>query len=209
MKHRIILINQTWGIFMDFNEVLKKRRSCRKFGNGQIAKAELDEILLAGINSPVGSNLCRDVHITVVQDKNVLEALCAASNKRLQDRVTLKKLTEEIDSEKDTPTMVPFYGAPAVIIVSHRKQDLQPGIEYANVTSVVHTMHLAATNIGLGSVYVWGILEAMRLFPELDNSALLNLPDGFSPLMGLMVGYPVKPPPERELKKDKIAVNYI
>ncbi|MDR2356984.1 MAG: nitroreductase family protein, partial [Oscillospiraceae bacterium] len=158
---------------MEFNEILKKRRSCRKFADAQITKAELDEILLAGINAPVGSNLCRDIHITVVQDRNVLEALCAASNKRLQDRATLRKLTEEIDSEKDTPTAVPFYGAPTVVIVSHRTQDLQPGIEYANVTSVVQTMHLAATNIGLGSVYVWGILEAMRLFPELDNSALL------------------------------------
>ena len=52
-------------------------------------------------------------------------------------------------------------------------------------------------------------LESMREDPELDNSALLNLPEGFSPLLGLAVGYPAEPPRERELKMDKITVNRI
>ena len=51
-------------------------------------------------------------------------------------------------------------------------------------------MHLAATALGLGSVFMWGSLEAMRVIPELDNTSILNLPEGFEPLIGLAVGYP-------------------
>jgi nitroreductase len=199
---------------MEFDKVLKMRRSCRKFRDAEITKAELDAILLAGCSAPVGSNLYRDVHITVIQDKTVLEKLSAATVRRMQDplmREKMKKIIGEMAerAQEAAPAVIPFYGAPAVIIVSHRNQDLQPGIEYANVTSIIQTMHLAATNMGLGSVFIWGILESMRIYPDLDKSALLNLPDGFSPLMGLSVGYPVKPLEERGLKQDNIAVNFI
>jgi nitroreductase len=199
---------------MEFSKVLEMRHSSRKFRDVQITKAEIDAILLAGCNAPVGSNLYRDVHITVVQDKTVLEKLNAATFRRMQDpqmRQKLEKIIGEMSerAKESAPAAVPFYGAPTVILVSHRNQDLQPGIEYANVTSIVQIMHLAATNLGLGSVFVWGILESMRMYPDLDRSALLNLPDGFSPLMGLIVGYPVKPLEERELKADKISINFI
>jgi len=195
---------------MEFNKVLRERRSTRKYSSEQITKAELDEILLAGINAPIGSNLYKDIHITVIQDKDVMAKMCAAANLRLKDRAVYEKLAGEIIAGgKELPQPIPFYGAPTVIIVSHRAQTIQPGIEYANVTSVVHTMHLAATNLGLGSVYVWGILESMRLNPELDRTALLNLPDDFFPLMGLMVGYPANPLVEQDFIPEKIPVNYI
>lgn len=93
--------------------------------------------------------------------------------------------------------------------MSHRRQDLQPGIEWANVTSVTSVMHLEATNLGLGSVFMWGALESMRLFPELDHTALLELPGGFAPLIGLAVGYPAKPLEAGKKRHGPIAVNFI
>ncbi len=170
---------------MDFDEVLKRRRSSRRFQDAQIKKAELDQILLAGCSAPVGSNLYRDLHMTVVQNKKILHALNAAFEKRLQDREAMKKIAGDMPrTARDVSAILPFYGAPTVIILSHRRQDLQPGIEYANTSCVAMAMHLAAANLGLGSVLAWGVFEAMRIFPELDNSALLGLPEGFVPLMG-------------------------
>jgi nitroreductase len=195
---------------MDFDEVLIRRRSNRRFKDEQIKKAELDRLLLAGCSAPVGSNLYRDLHMTVVQDKKILHALNAAFGKRLQDREAVKKITGDMPrTARDAAAILPFYGAPTVIILSHRSQELQPGIEYANTACVAMAMHLAAVNLGLGSVLAWGALEAMRIYPELDNSALLGLPEGFVPLMGLMVGYPAAPPAARDLDPEKIAVDYI
>jgi nitroreductase len=70
-------------------------------------------------------------------------------------------------------------------------------------------MHLAATELGLGSVFMWGSLEAMREIPELDHTAVLDLPDGFEPLIGIAIGHPEQELSARDLKADKISVNYL
>ncbi|MDR2301152.1 MAG: nitroreductase family protein [Deltaproteobacteria bacterium] len=195
---------------MDFDEVLRKRRSTRAFLDEPISDGELEAVLLAGSNAPVGSNLSRDVHLIVLTDKIVMESLSEANRRRMADGAFREKVIGDIDlADGQAPLPKPFYGAPVVIIVSHRRQDFQPGIEYANVTSVVHTMHLAATNLGLGSVYVWGILEAMRVRPELDRTAALGLPEGFEPLMGLALGRPRLPLKDRPPKVGKLTVNRV
>jgi hypothetical protein len=38
---------------------------------------------------------------------------------------------------------------------------------------------------------------------------LLNVPEGFSPLLGIAIGYPAKAPRIRELKADRIKTGYI
>jgi nitroreductase len=195
---------------MDFDEVLRKRRSTRAFLDEPISEGELEAVLLAGSNAPVGSNLHGDLHLTVLTDKTVMASLCQANQRRMADKAFTEKVIGEINLADDqAPQAKPFYGAPVVIIVSHRRQDLQPGIEYANVTSLVQTMHLAATNLGLGSVYVWGILEAMRVMPELDGTAALGLPEDFEPLMGLMLGHPRRPLKDRPPTLGKIKVNRV
>jgi nitroreductase len=196
---------------VDFDEVLRRRRSTRTFLAGPVPDPELQAVLLAGSNAPIGSNLVRDVHLTVLTDKEIMRSLCEANQERMTaDKVFSERVAGEIvKAGFDPPRREPFYGAPAVIIVSHRRQDLQPGIEFANCAVVVHTMHLAATNLGLGSVYVWGILEAMRVRPELNRTALLGLPENFEPLMGLMLGRPRTPLKERDLKAGKLPVNHV
>ena len=130
--------------------------------------------------------------------------LCEAAWKRFSTKQKAEEIAGDTLDKSDNspldrrPNL--FYGAPTVIFVSHRKQDLQPGIEWANVTSVVNQMHLAATDLGLGSVYMWGALESMRMIPELDHTELLQLPEDFEPLIALAVGYPAKELEAREMR---------
>jgi nitroreductase len=196
--------------FMDYFELLRHRKSTRKFTNEQISQDDLSKILATANAAPVGSNLYNDLHLTVVQNRSVLDKLSEAAIKRWEDKVKMKKIVG------DTPNIVfsqkaidPFYGAPTVIFVSHRKQDLQPGIEFSNVACATYSMHLAATALGLGSVFMWGSLEAMREIPELDNTAVLNLPANFEPLIGIAIGYPQEVFSGRNLETDKISVNHI
>ena len=58
---------------------------------------------------------------------------------------------------------------------------------------IANQMHLAATDLGLGSVYMWGALESVLMIPALDHTERLKLPDDFAPLIALAVGYPEKP----------------
>lgn len=193
---------------MDYFELLRYRKSTRKFTKEQISKNNLSDILAAANSAPVGSNLYKDVHLTVIQNRDVLDKLSVAAAKRREDKTKMKKIVGDTPNiELGKKEYDPFYGAPTVIFVSHRKQDLQPGIEFSNVTCVAYSMHLAATNLGLGSVLMWYALESMREIPELDNAAVLDLPDDFEPLIGIAIGHPSSELSARDLKKNKISVN--
>jgi len=199
---------------MDYFELLKNRKSTRKFTTRQITGDELSSLLFAANAAPVGSNQYKDIHLTVVQDRNILDKLSEAVLSRMADKAKMKEIigsTNIPESERPDANSKfdPFHGAPTVVFVSHRRQDLQPGIEWANAASIVLSMHLAATNLGLGSVFMWGSLEAMRVIPELDNTDVLNLPEGFEPLIGLAVGYPASPITARDIDLTKITVNYL
>jgi nitroreductase len=198
---------------MDYLELLRHRVSTRKFLEDQITEKELSVILLAANGAPIGSNMHRDIHLTVVQNREILDQLSQAGAKRWENKKRMKEIAGDIvrddAAEKPVRASDPFYGAPTVIFVSHRNQNIQPGIEYSNVACVVFSMHLAATELGLGSVFMWHALESMRELPDLDNSCLLNLPEGFSPLLGIAIGYPAKAPAKRELQAEKIKTNYI
>lgn len=192
---------------MDYLELLSHRKSTRRFAEGQISQDELEHILTAADNTPVGSNLHGDVHLTVVQSPDVLAMLAQAAKKRWEDRAKVKRIAGDTAVDVRKRDYDPFYGAPTVIFVSHRQQDLQPGIEYANTACVAFSMHLAATGLGLGSVLMWFALESMREIPELDNTGALGLPEGFEPLIGIALGYPVKELSARELRKGRLGVN--
>ena len=201
------------GNIMEFEKLLRMRQSTRKYQKKQISEEQLQKIIDAGNRAPIGSNLYKDVHLTIVQDQKVLLKLCEAAWKRFSTKQKAEEIAGDTLDKSDNspldrrPNL--FYGAPTVIFVSHRKQDLQPGIEWANVTSVVNQMHLAATDLGLGSVYMWGALESMRMIPELDHTELLQLPEDFEPLIALAVGYPAKELETREMRHLPFETNRI
>ena len=196
---------------LDYLELLKYRSSCRKYQNKPVSDRDIEEIILAANNAPVGSSRYDDIHLTVVKDRKVLDALAEAVQERFKDKETIAKIIGSVNGP-EVPTKGrddPFYHAPVVIFISHRRQDLQPGIEWANVAAVAYSMHLEATSLGLGSVFMWGALEAARVLPAFDKTDLLDLPKDFAPLLGLAVGYPEIEVKERILSKDKIKVNEI
>lgn len=198
------------GCNMDYLELLAERRSCRAFSSQQVTDEQVRKLLLAANGAPVGSNLYRDLHLTVVRNADVLKKLSEASIQRWKDKETMKKIVSSLPSRgAGHETSGPFYGASTVIFVSHRKQDLQPGIEYSNVACAVLSMQIEAVQLGLSSVFIWGALEAMRVLPEYDHTDLLELPEGFEPLLGLAVGYALRTPDKREIMEDKISRNYI
>lgn len=197
----------------NFSLLISKRISTRKFTDRQISPQQLQMLLDAAKRAPVGSSRYHDLHLTVVQDRDVLYKLAEAARIR---RTDLKEMAEIVANVANRDELLkkdlafdPFYGAPTVIFVSHRKQDLEPGIEFSNVSCITNYMQLQALDLGLGSCFMWYALDSMRRFPDYDNTALLKLPENFQPLLGLAVGYPAEEITERKLKDDLISVNHI
>lgn len=198
---------------MDYFELMKRRTSSRKFTEEQITEEELAKILDAGMRAPVGSNRYKDLHFTVVEDRDVLQKLAEAAVIRRSNTEEMAKIINNVSNADEILEQAnsydPFYQAPAVIFVSHRKQDLEPHIEWCNVASVTLAMHLATVEMGLGSCFMWFALDSMRRMPKLDHTDLLNLPENFEPLLGLAVGHIEEELKERPIKEDRIGVTRI
>ena len=77
---------------MEFEKLLRMRQSTRKYQEKQIPQEHLEKIIDAANRTPIGSNLYQDIHLTVVQDQNVLIKLCEATWKRF----STKQKVEEI-----------------------------------------------------------------------------------------------------------------
>ncbi len=200
---------QKGEIHMDFETVLSLRQSTRAYLNKPVSEDDIEKLLSAAAHAPVGSKMYQDLHITVVQNQSIILKLCEAAWERFSSKEKVKEIAgDTVKDEVFQPKPNLFYGAPVVFFVSHRKQTLQPGIEWANVTSVINQMHLEATSLGLGSCYMWGALESMRMLPQLDHTDLLQLPQDFEPLCALAVGYPAQAL-QKNAAKHEITVNRI
>jgi len=196
---------------MNFDQLMECRYSCRSFSEKPLTDSELAELIRAANGAPVGSARYMDLHLTVVRDRDVLDKMTEALFVRIEKKKKeMAAIVETVDSQRaDDMPKDPFYGAPAVIFISHKKQDLQPGIEWCNAMNAAMFIHLKATEMGLGSCFSWGVLESERIFPEHAHNDLLNLPKDFEPLIGIVVGHPAAEGKIRKIPENRLSVNRI
>ena len=161
---------------MELFDVINKRFSNRKFLERQINNEDLNKILKAGMQAPVGRGKYEDMHITVIQNKDLLDEI-----NRLSDRSV-------------------FYNAPTLIIISAK--DDGHGLDRENSACVAMNMLLAATDLGLASIYLNLVIGLIKNSDILNK---LNLPLGFVPIVGVGLGYA----DGSHITEHKIDVNYI
>lgn len=177
------------GFLLEFTETLKTRKSTRSYKPEQITEEELNKVLVAGCTAPLGMAKPFNQHMTVIQNVDLMN-----------------KIADETAKAFSRPGMNPFYGAPTVVIISSTELKA-PSIEYANVGCIIENMTLAATDIGLASIYLWGFVTVIRSNPELLKA--LNLPEGFTPLSAIALGYSTEPLNADKELTQTYSINYI
>ncbi len=172
---------------MDFLELIKQRRSIRKYQDRQVEAEALEKILTAGLYAPCAGGL-QSTRIIALQD-----AQTAARLGRLNVlAMDLSKLagfhvSQEQPSIIDDPAIKSgFYGAPTVCIV------LAPqGYPYsvADAFCSAENMVLEATALGVSSCI---IARAEDTFATEYGAALLQewqVPAGYLPRCFVLLGY--------------------
>ena len=149
---------------MDTLTAIATRRSTRVYKPEQISDSQLQTVLAAGWASPVGHGAYDELYISVVQNPKILE-----------------NFAEYCGQAFGNPKYNPFYGAPTLIVISAKPKDDGQMVYIADVGCILENMQLAATDIGLGSVYLWALLNRIPQSPQFVAS--LELPEG----MGLIV----------------------
>lgn len=148
-------------------ELLKSRRSVRKFEDREIEKEKVDLIIKSALLSPSSRGI-RPWEFIVVNDKE-----------------TIKKLSQckEYDSAF-------LSGAPLAIVVvaDHASSDVW--VEDASIASAI--IHLAAHSTGLGScwIQVRERFHAKDIKSEDYVSEVLGIPEKSSVLSIVAIGYP-------------------
>lgn len=175
---------------MELMKAIAMRKSTRSYKAEQISDESLNAILNAGCAAPVGMGAYNSVHLTVIQNFDLLN-----------------KITKVTANVFGNPNMKPLYGAPTLIVVSGKPNEKAPAVQMANASCIIENMSLAATDLGLGSVYLLGCLAAFDSDKELLKE--LNLPESFAPVAAIALGYPADPLTKEKELKQTIQTNII
>jgi nitroreductase len=177
-------------------EVIKSRRSIRKYLPEQLKEGELAAILEAGAYAPSAHN-DQSWHFTVVRNKELLEAVSAKSKALMAENKT-----DWVREMGRNAQFHLFYHAPVVVIVSMRKDALSPLVD---CSAAIENMLLAAESLDIGSCWI-GLARYYFSLPECR--AGLELPDGYEPCYAVALGRKGQRP-SRALPRRKGAVTYI
>lgn len=151
---------------MELQEAMNIRKSIRSYTGEQITKDQLDKILTAAYEAPIGSGKYDGIHLTVITSKELLDEIDANAG----------KLT-------GNPAAKPLYGAPMLIVVSSNRTD---NVGSANAGFILQNMGLAAVEEGVGQCVIYGALRLLNQNPDLV--AKLGLPEGYTALGGIELG---------------------
>ena len=167
---------------MNTLEAIAKRKSTRNYTPEQIPEEALQAILKAGFAAPVAMAKYDSLHITVVQNPELLAKINNATADMMEKIFGVRKNTD--------------FGAKTLLFVSSVPAAHRAGMEYTNVGIVMENMVLAATALGIDSVILGGAPEVVSNTPELMQE--LGIPEGYKPLLGCCLGYGAEETPVKE-----------
>ena len=164
------------------HELLKNRRSIRKYRPEQISDAHLDAILEAGLYAPSGMNTQNTIMVAV-RDKEIRDQLS-----RMNAAV--------MGSDKD-----PFYGAPCVVVVLV-EPERYTAVEDGSL--VLGNLMNAAYEAGVGSCWIH---RARQMFESEEGKQLLRQWGLREDLIGVgncILGYPDEEPAPKPRREGRI-----
>lgn len=169
---------------------MKERYSVRGYKPESITKEELETVILAGLHAPTATNR-QEIHFSVVDGSNPI----------------LKELEDLKNAQRNVvdPPFNFYYNAPTVIFISAETEFYWSKVD-AGIA--VENMALAATELGLGSLIIGCVKDALHSEKKDYFAKALGIPEGYQFEIALAIGYKdaVKEPHTFDAKKQ---VTYI
>lgn len=166
-------------------ETMKQRSSARAYTDKKPAQSDLDIILEAGLQAPTGMNR-QEIRFSVISGDHPILAELDEEKRRLREQ------------EKQPHNF--YYEAPVLIFLS-----AEDGFKWSKVDAgiAVQNMTLAAESLGLGTLIIGCVYDALHGEKQEYFSEALQIPEGYSFEIALAVGYKAddKSPHEYDYKK--------
>ncbi len=145
-------------------EAILKRRSIRQFTNQPIAQDDLNTLLRAAMMAPTARN-CQEWEFVIVQKKETFQ--------KIMHIHPYAKMLEQANC--------------AIIVCGNTQREHAPGYWMADCGAATQNILLAATSLGIGSVW-------LGVYPNEERmnglAKILNLPEYIKPLNIIALGYP-------------------
>ena len=172
---------------MELLELIKKRRSIRKYQDKQIAEEDLNKILEAGAYAPNAGGGQRRM-IVAIHNKELAEKLGRLNVSKLdRTRLSGNYVSKEQPSIIDDSNIKSgFYGAPTVCIIFAQKNFLY---SIPDSFCVAENMVLEATSLGISSCIV---ARAEDTFDNEEGKAYMkewDVPENYIARCFVLLGY--------------------
>ena len=165
----------------DILELIKSRRSVKKYKSDPVPKALIEKIVEAGTYAPTGKNWQSPI-------------ILAVTNKEIRDELSRLNFGADPDKRVD-----PFYGAPCVLVVL---ADKSKHTYLYDGSLVMGNMLLAAHSLGLGACWIH---RAKETFESAAGKAILKklgIEGDYEGIGNCIVGYPDMTPVDKPRKEN-------
>ncbi|MCH5345091.1 MAG: nitroreductase family protein [Acetatifactor sp.] len=171
------------------SEVLKaieQRSSTRGYTEEKLTEEELDNLIRAALQAPTAANT-QEIHITVVEGSHPI----------LKEIEELKNLERGIQD----PQHNFYFEAPTVLLLSAEKSF---SWRFVDAGIAVENIALAAEGMGLGSLIIGCIKDALTGDKKDYFSQKLRFPEGYEFVIAIAVGHKAvtKEPHQYNMKKN-------
>jgi len=172
---------------MNLLELMKYRRSIRKYDDRQIPREDLEKIIEAGLYAPNAGGGQRSM-LVAVHDPKLVETLGKMNlGKMDRSRLIGGYVSKDQPSVIDDPRIKSgFYGAPTVVVVFAMKNFLY---SIPDAFCCAENMVLMATDLGISSCIIARGEETFDNDFGRDLMAGWNVPEGYIARCFVLLGY--------------------
>ncbi len=195
------------GTLLSVFDAITNRRSIRKFKSDPIPEETIRQVLQAGILAPSGSNR-QPWKFYVVQGKKHVEMTSRlhAGLARLESEGKKNpgfvKHSFSVMEQAPVSVFVFYSGRTAPWLTQSIDQHLHDVVEIQSIGAAIQNMLLAATELGLGSLWIADVFEAREELSEwLGESSEL--------IAAVSLGYPDEHPIARKRKAFEAVVQWV
>ena len=152
-------------------DTIAKRSSARAYSQKEVSKDLVDAIIKAGLQAPTATNR-KEIRFSVVN----------GNSSKIEE---LNEEFKRLRNIENAPHNF-YYEAPVLIMLSS-----EDGFGWSRLDAgiAVQTMSLAAESLGLGSLIIGCVYDAMNGEKKEYFNSLFKIPEGYSFDIALAVGY--------------------
>jgi nitroreductase len=184
--------------YMDFRELLKKRRAIREFEERDIELSLVNEIIADSCEAPSGGNRQPWAFI-VITNKDVMKKISDESKKNILKEIERDPATTLSGYKPilQDPSFNVFYNAPCLVYIAG-KGDVRSA--QVDCTLAASYLMLSAADRGLGTCWVdlGSLIRDKILLKE------IGMPEDHTIVATIILGYPVRIPDKTPREKPHI-----